>query len=188
MAPKVPPNGFRGDLNDEIVGVKLCDDEDCATAGNTWSSFPDALYRKDRIEIGKCVTAGDQLRKEGVSAYTVTGGCCVFYSDTKCLASLFAANYREGQNLKGGSQDAIQSFQCNHKECEGLTYGKEDAIKSNPGLVQIQKDPTSGGGGKGKPELVTSGTDTKDMKPIEVGKKPGSKPMAAAPKPKLPTV
>ena len=127
LGEEVPPGGFVADDHDQLITVKLCDGEDCGNnyhSGDqdlTWQSYPDAMWRDHRIDPGKCVGVSP-LMENKVSAYTVTGGCCVFYDGAHCEAetSLFSANDREDQNLKKPAQDAIESFICNHNVCRDL--------------------------------------------------------------------
>lgn len=187
--PEIPYGGYARDLNDEVVGVRLCENEDCGANSyyperqliDDWSSYPDALNRADRIEIGECTNAGELIRGK-VSAFTVTGGCCVFYSDLTCrgASSVFAANYREDQNLKGDSNDIIQSFMCNHEQCANLPYGY--SIKDSPsswdvikgGSLSYSSEPQVGSDNKLTPPEYQGGKDTKDLQSIEVKPKSGT--------------
>ncbi|KAL8987719.1 MAG: hypothetical protein Q9177_003104 [Variospora cf. flavescens] len=123
----VPPGGFIADDAEEMITVRLCGRGGCALRelvhehSYIWGSYPDAMFRPGRIEMNKCIYVGKDLDKQ-VSAFEVTGGCCVFYRDGECKAenSIFSAVGREDMDLEGDHNDAISSFMCNHDLCKGI--------------------------------------------------------------------
>ncbi|KAL9019121.1 MAG: hypothetical protein Q9185_003595 [Variospora sp. 1 TL-2023] len=123
----VPPGGFIADDAEELITVRLCGREDCALRelvhehAYIWGSYPDSMFRPGRIEVNKCIDVGKDLDKQ-VSAFDLTGGCCVFYRDGECKAenSIFSAVGREDMDLDGDHNDAISSFMCNHDLCKGI--------------------------------------------------------------------
>ncbi|KAI4285407.1 MAG: hypothetical protein L6R35_004670 [Caloplaca aegaea] len=123
----VPPGGFIADDAEELITVRLCGREECTLRelvhehSYIWGSYPDTMFRPPRIEPNKCKKVGKDLDKQ-VSAFEVTGGCCVFYRDGECKAenSIFSAVGREDMDLEGDHNDAISSFMCNHDLCKGI--------------------------------------------------------------------
>ena len=126
IGDEVPPGGFKADEADPPLQVKLCNAEDCGNNYHTGEgkaelqTFPDALFRYDRIEVGKCFKLEKLDNK--VSAYDVKGGCCVFYDGNDCKAeeALFSAANRGDGDLHKKSNNAVGSLMCNHGLCEGI--------------------------------------------------------------------
>ncbi|CCX04787.1 Protein of unknown function [Pyronema omphalodes CBS 100304] len=54
-------------------------------------------------------------------SYTVNGGCCEFYSGSRCATFLFAATDRKHEELGPRHRNLIGSLRCGRGGCEKLT-------------------------------------------------------------------
>lgn len=136
----VPEGGFKAQENllmvilDSNIDGKEQDKHGEKVSDNTqviYATHNDAFWHNNRINEFECKTAGAD---EGiVSAYNVTGGCCVFYRDDNCAQPLFSASDRQDMDLpkNGPDNDLVSSLACTYDlNCAGVP-GRPGGINPN---------------------------------------------------------